>query len=99
MNNDQNFPNLVKEKVTQVEEAQRVPNKLDAARLSFKIEGEIRPIPRHIIIKMAKFKDKKRILKAPREMHVVTYKEAPIRHLIFQEKHFRPEGSDMKYSR
>ena len=34
-----NFPNLVKERDTQVQEAQRVPNKLDSKR----------PIPRHII--------------------------------------------------
>ena len=38
----------------QVQEAQRVPNKMYAKR----------PIPTHIIIKMPKVKDKKRILKA-----------------------------------
>ena len=43
-----NFPNLVKEIDTQAQEAQRVPNKMDAKR----------PTPRHIIIKMRKFKDK-----------------------------------------
>ena len=31
------------------------------------------PIPRHIIIKMAKFKDKERILKAAREKQEVTH--------------------------
>ena len=40
----------------QMQEAQRVPNKMDTKR----------PIPRHIIIKMPKFKDKERILKAAR---------------------------------
>ena len=35
--------------------------------------------PRHIIIKMAKFKDKERILKAAREKQEVTYNGAPIR--------------------
>ena len=35
-----------------------------------------RPTPRYIIIKMAKFKDKERILKAERETQLVTYKEA-----------------------
>ena len=60
---------LVKEKDTQVQEAQRVPNKLDPKR----------PTPRHIIIKMARLKDKERILKSSREEQVVTYKEAPIR--------------------
>ena len=44
----------MKEKVTQVQEAQRVPIKMNPKRLT----------PIHIIIKMAKFKDKERILKA-----------------------------------
>ena len=38
-----------------------------------------RPTARHIIIKMAKFQDKKRILKAAKEKQEVTYKGAPIR--------------------
>ena len=38
-----------------------------------------RPTPRHIIIKMAKFKDKEIILKAAREKQEVTYKGAQIR--------------------
>ena len=54
----ENFPNLVKEIDMQVQEAQRVPNNMDAKR----------PIPRHIIIKMPKVKDKERILKATREV-------------------------------
>ena len=64
-----NFSNLVKEKVTQVHEAQRVPNDLDPKR----------PTLRHIIIKMISLKDKERILRAAREKQVVTYKGAPIR--------------------
>ena len=56
-----NFPNLVKEKDTQVQEAQRVPNKLDPKRLT----------PRYIVIKMTRLKDKKRFLKAIREKQVV----------------------------
>ena len=44
----ENFPNLVKEMDVQVQEAQRVPNKMDAKR----------PTPRHIIIKMPKVKKK-----------------------------------------
>ena len=47
------FPNLVKEIDIQVQETQRVPNKLDPKRTT----------PRHIIIKMPKVKDKERILK------------------------------------
>ena len=52
----ENFPNLIKEIDMQVQEAQRVPNKLDPKRNT----------PRHIIIKMPKVKDKERILKAAR---------------------------------
>ena len=63
------FPKLVKEKVTQVQEAERAPVKMNPKR----------PTPRHIIIKMAKFKDKERILKATREKQLVNYKGAPIR--------------------
>ena len=38
-----------------------------------------RTTARHIIIKMANFQDKERILKAAREKQEVTYKGAPIR--------------------
>ena len=38
-----------------------------------------RPTEKHIIIKMAKLNDKKRILKAAREKQSVTYKGTPIR--------------------
>ena len=38
-----------------------------------------RPTSRHITIKMAKFQDKERILKAAREKQEVTHKGAPIR--------------------
>ena len=58
----ENFPNFVKEIDIQVQEAQRVPNKLDP-------KGNT---PRHIIIKMPKVKDKDRILKAAREKKRVT---------------------------
>ena len=51
------------------QEAQRVPKKLDPRRNT----------PRHIIIKLPKFKDKERILKASRRKERVTYKGVPIR--------------------
>ena len=38
-----------------------------------------RTTPRHIIIKMPKFKDKERVLKAAREKQRVAYKGVPIR--------------------
>ena len=65
----ENFPNLLKEIDIQVQEAQGVPSKLDPKRT----------IPRHIIIKMLRIKDKERILKAAREKQRVTYKGVPIR--------------------
>ena len=65
----ENFLNLVKEIDIQVQEAQRVPNKLDPKRMT----------PRHIIIKIPKVKDKERILRAAKEKQIVTYKGVPIR--------------------
>ena len=66
----ENVPNLVKERDFQeVQEAQRVPKKLDQRRNT----------PRHFIIKLQKTKDKERILKAAREIETVAYKGVPIR--------------------
>ena len=53
----ENFLNLVKERDTQVQKAQIISNKMNLKRST----------PRPIIIKMAKLKDKGRILKAARE--------------------------------
>ena len=58
---------MVKEIDMQVQEAQRVPNKMDAKR----------PTPRHTIIKMPKVKNKERILKAAREKKIIPTKELP----------------------
>ena len=44
----ENYPNLLKEIDMQVQEVQRVPNKMDVKR----------PTPRYIIIKILKIKDK-----------------------------------------
>ena len=60
----ENIPNLVKEVEMQIQEAQRIPNKMDAKR----------PMPRHSKIKMPEVKDKERILKAAREKQLVNYK-------------------------
>ena len=65
----ENFLNRAKEIDIQVQEAQRIPNKLDPKRNT----------PRHIIIKLPKIKNKERILKAAREKETVTYKGVPIR--------------------
>ena len=49
----ENFPNVVKEIDMQVQEAQRVPNKLDPKRTT----------PRHILIKMQRLKLKRELYK------------------------------------
>ena len=64
----ENFPNLAKEiDFQEVQEAQRVPEKLDPRRNT----------PRHIIITLPKIKDKEKILKAAREKEIVLTKEFP----------------------
>ena len=53
----ENFPSMMREKIIQVQETQRVPIKRNPKRAT----------PSHIIIKMAKFQDKERILKVARK--------------------------------
>ena len=65
----ENFPSLAKEiDFQEVQEAQRVPKKLDPKRNT----------PRHIIITLPKIKEKERILEAAREKVTVTYKGLPL---------------------
>ena len=64
----ENFPNMEKKRVNQVQEAQRVPYRINPRRNT----------PRHILIKQTKTKHKERILKAAREKQQVTYKGNPI---------------------
>ena len=58
-----------KEIATQVQEAQRVPYRINPRRNT----------PRHIVIKLAKIKGKEKLLKAAREKRQITHKETPIR--------------------
>ena len=53
----ENFPKMVKEIDTQVQETQRVPNRINPRKNT----------PRHILIKLTKIKHKEQILKAARE--------------------------------
>ena len=64
----ENFPNMGKEIATQVQEAQRGPYRKNLRR----------KMPRHIVIKLAKIKDKEQLLKAAREKRQITYKGTPI---------------------
>ena len=66
----ENFSNLAKEiDFQEVQEAQKVPKKLDARKHT----------PRHIIITLPKIKDKERILRAARGKESVTFEGVPIR--------------------
>ena len=65
----ENFPNLGEETDIQVQEIQTVQNKMKPKRST----------QRHVIIKMAKIRDKERILKAAREKQLVIPKGTPIR--------------------
>ena len=58
-----------KQIATQVQEAQRVPGRKNPRR----------KMPRHIVIKFTKIKDKEKLLKATREKRQITYKGTPIR--------------------
>ena len=53
----ENFPNMEKKIVNQVQEAQRVPYRINPGKNT----------PRHILIKLTKTKHKERILKEARE--------------------------------
>ena len=63
----ENFPNMEKEIVNQVQEAQRVLYRINPRR----------NMPRYILIKLTKTKHKERILKATREKQQVTYRKTP----------------------
>ena len=53
----ENFPKMGKEIITQIQETQRVPNRINPRRNT----------PRHILIKLTKIKHKEQILKEARE--------------------------------
>ena len=63
----ENFPKMGKEIITQVQETQRVPNRINPRW----------NITRHILIKLTKIKHKKQILKAAREKQQITRKGTP----------------------
>ena len=59
---------MIKEIIDQVQEAQRVPYRINPRRNT----------PRHILIKLTKTKHKERMLKAAKQKQQVTYKGNPI---------------------
>ena len=83
----ENFPNLAKEiDFQEVQEAQRVPKKLDPRTHT----------PRHIVITLAKIKEKERILKPAREKETVTYRGVPI---TLKRNLTGKKGAGKKYSK
>ena len=74
--------------VNQVQEAQRVPYRINPRR----------NMPRHILIKLTKTNPKERRLKAAREKQPVTYKGNPVRltaDLSAETPQARREGQDI----
>ena len=65
----ENFPKMGEEIVTQVQETQRVPNRINPRRNT----------SRHILIKLMMIKHKEQILKAAREKQRKTHQGIPIR--------------------
>ena len=65
----ENFPNMGKEIVNQVQEAERVPYRINLRRNT----------PRHTLIKLSKIKYKEKILKAAREKQQIIYKGIPVK--------------------
>ena len=60
----ENFPNMGKEIVNQVQEEQRVPYWINPRRNT----------PRHILFKLPKIKYKEKLLKSARKRQQITYK-------------------------
>ena len=63
------FSKMGKDIITQVQETQRVPNRINPRQNP----------PRHILINLTKIKHKEQILKAAREKQQITHKRKPIR--------------------
>ena len=77
-----------KEIATQVQETQRVPNRVNPRQNT----------PRHILIKLTKTKHKEQLLKAGREKQQITHKGIPIRitaDLSIETLHARRDWQDI----
>ncbi len=84
----ENFPNMGKEIVSQAQEVQRVPYRINPRRNT----------PIHILIKLSKVEYKEKILKVAREKQQIIYKGMPIRltaDLSAETLHARREYQDI----
>ena len=85
----ENFPNMGKETDIEIQEAQRTPFRCNLNRFS----------ARYIIVKLAKYMDKERILKAARDKCALTYKGRLIRLVMDLSTELgRPERNGRKSS-
>ena len=81
---DENFPKLGKETNFQIQESQRVPNKMNQKKST----------QRNTAITMAKIKDREKILKAAKQKQLVMYKATLIRpsaHILAETLQARKE--------
>ena len=60
----ENFPNMKKEIINQIQEAYRIPNRINPRR----------NMPGHTLMKLTKTKHKERLLKAAKKKQQLTYK-------------------------
>ena len=81
------FPNMEKEIVNQVQEAQRVPYRINPRR----------NIPRYILTKLTKTKHKERILKAAREKQQNIQGKPHMLNSRSLSRNCRPEGNGRIY--
>ena len=82
----ENFPKMGKKIITQVQETQRVPNRINPRQNT----------PRHILIKLTAIKHKEQILKAAREKQQIIHKGIPIRITIQVRKEWQDINKVMK---
>ena len=88
MLSSQSFPNMRKEMISQVQEAQRVPGKVNTRRNTL----------RHTVIKLTKITDKDKVSKATWENNKQHTRKLPSgNQLISQQKLRKPEGNGMIY--
>ena len=81
------FPNMGKEIATQVQEAQRVPYRINPRRNT----------PRHRVIKLAKIKDKEKVLKEARGKKHLTYRGTKKELHVASQNSRKQEESRVKY--
>ena len=85
----ENFPKLVRQANTQIQEIQRTPQRHFLRRAT----------PRHIIIRFTRIEMKKKLLRAPREKARLPTKGSPLdSQQIFWQKPYKPEESGGEYS-